>query len=130
MPLMESDLVEAMLSCVEGSLNRTEVRWARGAAACVIAASEGYPGPYRKGAEISGLDQASKVPGVTVFQAGTAVDNGRLVTSGGRVLGVAGRAADLEGALEASYRAMGLISFQGMHFRTDIGRRDRRPAGI
>ncbi len=129
MPLLESDLVEALLACAEGTLGRTGVKWGRGAAACVIAASEGYPGAYRKGLEIAGLDEAGRVPGVSVFQAGTAVDQGKLVTSGGRVLGVTGCAESLEGALESAYRAMGLITFQGMHYRRDIGRRDQRMAG-
>lgn len=129
MPLLESDLVEAMLACVEGTLGRSEIRWGRRHSACVIAASEGYPGAYRKGREIAGLDEAGRVRGVSVFQAGTVVEKGKLVTSGGRVLGVTGCAESLEGALESAYRAMGLISFQGMHYRRDIGRRGQKTAG-
>lgn len=129
MPLMEGDLVEAMLACIEGTLPRIGVKWRRQASACVIAASEGYPGPYRKGLEITGVDEAGSIPGVTVFQAGTAIENGRLVTSGGRVLGVSGCAADLEGALKTAYQGMELISFPGMHYRRDIGRRERAKTG-
>jgi phosphoribosylamine--glycine ligase len=123
MPLLESDLVEAMLACTDGTLGRTEVKWSRRASACVIAASEGYPGAYRKGLAIDGLEAAERVPGVTVFQAGTAVKQGNLVTAGGRVLGVTGCAETLDKALEAAYRAMSLVSFEGMHYRRDIGRR-------
>ncbi len=125
MPLMEGDLVEAMMACLEGTLPRIELKWRRQAAACVIAASGGYPGPYRKGLEIAGVDEAGSLPGVTVFQAGTALENGKLVTAGGRVLGVTGCSTDLEGALKAAYQGMELISFDGIHYRRDIGRREQ-----
>lgn len=124
MPLMEGDLVEAMLACIEGTLPKVDIKWRRQAAACVIAASGGYPGPYRKGLEITGVDEAGKIEGVTVFQAGTFLENDRLVTSGGRVLGVTACAADLGRALDSAYRVMDCISFPGMHYRRDIGRRE------
>ncbi len=85
---LESDLVEAMEACVEGRLSDTELRWAPGASACVIASSGGYPGSYKTGFPIKGLEAAGRVPGVQVFHSGTAVKDGEIVTNGGRVLGV------------------------------------------
>lgn len=123
LPLLETDLVEVMLACLEGTLNRLEIKWARQASACVVAASEGYPGRYRAGMEISGIEQAKSLPQVEVFQAGTALKDGRLVTAGGRVLCVSARGADLDQALQRAYEAMGRINFSGMHYRRDIGRR-------
>ena len=83
---LDSDLVEAMEACVEGRLSETELRWTPGASACVIASSEGYPGAYKTGLPISGLEAAGRIPGVQVFHSGTAEAGGRLATSGGRVL--------------------------------------------
>jgi len=97
-----------------------------GAAVCVNIASGGYPGRYATGHEITGVDAAEAVPGVRVFHAGTAVCDGRLVTAGGRVLGVTAVGADVARAIEAAYDAVGKIHFEGMHCRTDIGRRPGR----
>jgi len=123
LPLLESDLVEVMLACLDGTLNRLEIKWARRASACVVAASEGYPGRYRPGLEISGLERVKTLPEVVVFQAGTAMKEGRLVTAGGRVLCVSAQGRDLDQAIQRAYEAMALINFPGMHYRRDIGRR-------
>jgi phosphoribosylamine--glycine ligase len=120
---LESDLFEALEACVEGRLSETEFRWKPGASACVVAASGGYPGSYTNGHEIAGLQEAAKVPGVVVFHAGTALVGGKIVTNGGRVLGVTATAETLEGALKRAYDAMGKIRFEGMYYRRDIGRR-------
>ena len=98
-------------------------------AVCVNVASPGYPGPYPTGAEITGLVDASAIPGVEVFQAGTARRDGRLVTAGGRVLGVTAVADDLAAAIAAAYEGVRRIHFEGMQYRTDIGRRALGEAG-
>jgi len=120
---LDSDLVEAMQACVEGRLSDTELRWTPGASACVIASSAGYPGAYKTGLPITGLEAAARVPGVQVFHSGTALADGRVVTSGGRVLGVTAAAENLQKALAAAYAAMREIRFNGMYYRRDIGHR-------
>jgi phosphoribosylamine---glycine ligase len=120
---LESDLVEALEACVEGRLSDTEFRWKPGASACVVAASQGYPGSYATGKVISGLDEAAKVEGVEVFHAGTTLVEGQYRTAGGRVLGVTAAGRTLEAALGAVYEATGRISFEGMVYRRDIGHR-------
>ena len=120
---LDSDLVEAMQACVEGRLSDTELRWTPGASACVIASSAGYPGAYKTGLPITGLEAAARVPGVQVFHSGTALADGRVVTSGGRVLGVTAAAENLQKALAAAYAAMREIRFDGMYYRRDIGHR-------
>jgi phosphoribosylamine--glycine ligase len=123
LPRMETDLVEALEACVEGRLSATEFRWKPGASACVVAASQGYPGSYESGKVIAGLEEAARIPGVEIFHAGTRLEDGQYKTSGGRVLGVAATGDSLEEALGSAYEAMGRISFEGMVFRRDIGRR-------
>jgi len=118
---MESDLVEGFEACVEGRLSDTEFRWRPGASACVVAASEGYPGSYAAGKRISGLDAAGEV--AQVFHAGTTLLNGEYVTSGGRVLGVTAAADTLQEALTLAYEGMSRIHFDGMYYRRDIGYR-------
>jgi len=93
------------------------------AAVCVAVASGGYPGAYATGVPIAGVDDAEALAGVQVFHAGTALRDGRLVTAGGRVLGVTAVADDVASAIERAYQAVGRIRFEGMHFRKDIGRR-------
>ncbi|HEY0796180.1 MAG TPA: phosphoribosylamine--glycine ligase, partial [Acidisarcina sp.] len=120
---LESDLVEGLEACVEGRLSDTEFRWRPGASACVVASSAGYPGAYTAGKKISGLDAAAAVAGAHVFHAGTTFRDGDLYTSGGRVLGVTAAADSLENALGLAYEGIEQISFDGMYFRRDIGRR-------
>jgi phosphoribosylamine---glycine ligase len=120
---LESDLVDALEACVEGRLSESEFRWKPGASACVVAASEGYPGSYTVGHAINGLEAAAQVPGVEIFHAGTAQDGEIIRTAGGRVLGVTATGETLEAALRLAYEAMGKISFEGMVFRRDIGSR-------
>jgi phosphoribosylamine--glycine ligase len=121
---LESDLVDAMEACIDGQLAEIELRWSQGASVCVIASSAGYPGSYKTGFPITGLDGARRVPGLEVFHSGTADSgNGKIVTAGGRVLGVTAAADSLEQALGRVYDALGEIHFEGMYFRRDIGHR-------
>jgi len=126
-PLMmrlESSLVELVEACVDGRADRIRPRWSSDAAVCVVMAAEGYPGGYRKGDVIEGLDDALACEGAMVFHAGTARDDrGRWVTAGGRVLGVTARGATVATAIENAYRAVDCIRWRGVHFRKDIGRR-------
>jgi phosphoribosylamine--glycine ligase len=118
LPLVASDLVQALYACATGSLKNTTLSWHNQSAVCVVAASRGYPGSYEKGKTITG--ELSDTPDVAIFHAGTKLENGRLVTSGGRVLGVTGIAPDLTAAKEKAYAALTKIKFEGMYFRTDI----------
>ena len=125
---LDSDLVDAMEACVDGRLSDTELRWNPGASACVIASSSGYPGKYQTGFPITGLEAAARVPGVQVFHSGTALTGGRIVTNGGRVLGVTAAGENLAAALSRAYEAMVEIGFDGMYYRHDIGHRALRPS--
>jgi len=133
MPRLKSDLVEAMLATTEGNLSKFTrfggLTWDSRACVCVVCASGGYPGDYEKGKEIFGLDEAAKMKDVVVFHAGTKkVANPtsplpRLVTNGGRVLGVTGLGHTIKEAIDKTYRAVEKISFERMHYRRDIGRK-------
>jgi phosphoribosylamine--glycine ligase len=120
---LESDLVDAMEACIDGRLAESELRWMPGASACVIASSSGYPGKYKTGLPIRGLSEAARVPGVQVFHSGTALRDGQVVTSGGRVLGFTAAAESLQEALSRAYEAAALVDFDGMYLRHDIGHR-------
>ena len=120
---LESDLLAALEACVDGTLADAEFKWKPGASACVIASSGGYPGSYQTGFEITGLDAVAKMPEVQVFHSGTAFSGGKVLTSGGRVLGVTAAAPTLTEALDKAYEAVGKIQFEGMYFRRDIGHR-------
>lgn len=122
LPLLRSDLLDVLEACVDGALSPCGVRWRDGAAATVVAASEGYPGSYPKGRAITGTAEAAAFPGVTVFHAGTRrAEDGQLLTAGGRVLAVTGVGADLRAALARAYAGIAQIHFAGMHYRRDIG---------
>jgi phosphoribosylamine--glycine ligase len=122
---MEEDLVPLLAAIARGERLAPAPPWSTGgrAAVCVAIASGGYPGPYPTGLEITGIDRAEAGPGVQVFHAGTTRRHGRLVTAGGRVLGVTAVADDLTAAVAAAYEGVGRIHFEGMHYRTDIGRK-------
>ena len=118
--LLDSDLLEIFQACREGRLDTVDIRWKKDAACCLVLASGGYPGSYGKGYPITGLDEAGK--SATVFHAGTALKDGQVVTSGGRVLGVTAVAPTLDQAIDAAYAAAEPIHFEAMTFRHDIGR--------
>jgi phosphoribosylamine--glycine ligase len=122
---MEEDLVPLLLAVARGERLPAPPPWTNAgrAAVCVAVASGGYPGRYTTGQEITGVDAAEARPGVQVFQAGTARRQGRLVTAGGRVLGVTAVAEDLTAAIAAAYEGVSRIHFEGMHYRSDIGRK-------
>lgn len=119
LPLLKSDLLELMIAALDGTLGRKQVEFHSGAAVCVVMAAGGYPGSYEKGKPISGLNDLPE--NVVVFHAGTALENGQVVTSGGRVLGLTARGGDLKSALRQVYAATNVIDFQGKFFRKDIG---------
>jgi phosphoribosylamine--glycine ligase len=124
LPLLDSDLLGIAAACADGCLADIEITWKPGAAACVVLASDGYPGKYRMGHEIRGLDSTTQ--DTAVFHAGTKTIDGKIVTAGGRVLGVTGWGATLPAALAHAYAAVGRITFAGMQYRQDIGQRARR----
>jgi len=115
---LESDLVDLLEATIDGRLDGVEARWTADSAVCVVLASQGYPGDYATGRRISGLEDLPE--GVTVFHAGTREENGQVVTSGGRVLGVTALAGDLAAARERAYAAVEGITFEGRQFRRDI----------
>lgn len=122
LPLLETPLLEVMLAVSEGRLDKTPVRFRDAASACVVLASAGYPGSYRKSLPIEGLD-GDFGQDVHIYHAGTALVDGTAVTSGGRVLGVQASAPDLPKAIQRAYDAAGKIRFEGARMRTDIGAR-------
>ena len=118
--LLDSDLMDIFTACREGTLDRLDIRWKDQAACCLVLASGGYPLDYKKGHPISGLEEAGR--SAVVFHAGTKLgENGEYLTNGGRVLGVTALGDTLDQAIAAAYAAAKPISFQDMHFRTDIG---------
>jgi phosphoribosylamine--glycine ligase len=118
---LESDLVEICEAVIDKRVGSTSIEWSADSSVCLVAASGGYPGEFEKGKPISGLDDAGSVEGVVVFHSGTGRDEqGRFITSGGRVLGVTARANTLQKARTKAYDAMSRIKFEGMHYRTDI----------
>ena len=129
LPLLKSDLAEILMSIVEGELSLEEVEWTEDFAVCVILASAGYPGKYEKGKEIFGLGKAEGAKDVLIFHAGTKKDRQKLLTNGGRVLGVTALGRDVEEAIGKAYGAVEKINFNGVQFRRDIGYRVRRAKG-
>lgn len=120
LPRLENDLVDLLEASVDGTLDRTELNWSSQFSVCVVMASGGYPGSYPKGKVITGIEKADALPNTKVFHAGTAMKEGRIVTNGGRVLGVTAWAPTLSEAREAAYRAVALIEFEGAQYRRDI----------
>ena len=122
LPLLDSDMAEIMMACVNGNLADLDIQWKDGAAVCVVMAAGGYPQSYRKGDVISGLDKAAEL-GATVFHAGTAAKDGNIVTNGGRVLGVTAIGTDVQKAVDNAYAAVKSIHFDDVHYRNDIAYR-------
>ena len=120
---MKGDLVEVLEACLKGRLDEVSVGWDPRAAVCVVMASGGYPGTYEKGKEIHGLEEAEGMEDVWVFHAGTTFKDGRFFTAGGRVLGVTGLGETIPEAIERTYRAVERISWEGVHYRRDIGQK-------
>jgi len=120
---MKGDLVPILNASVDGSLSKVDVPWDDRAAVCVVMASRGYPGSYEKGKEIHGLDEVEGEEDVMVFHAGTAMVKGKVVTSGGRVLGVTALGMGVKEAIERAYSAAEKIHWEGAYYRRDIGRK-------
>ncbi len=122
LPLLNSDLVDIMLACADGTLAEQDIQWSDGAAVCVVMAAGGYPKAYKKGDAITGLDEA-KNAGALIFHAGTAHKDGQIVTDGGRVLGVVAKADTVRAAVDKAYAGVEKISFKDAFYRKDIAHR-------
>jgi phosphoribosylamine--glycine ligase len=121
MPRLASDLLPALMAARDGELKNFSLRWRNDTALCVVMAAKGYPGAYRKGSEIRGLDKAGAVPGVTVFHAATKADGARVLANGGRVLGVTALGATIAEAQTRAYEAVDAITWDDGFCRRDIG---------
>ncbi len=126
LPLLEDDFAELAVGISEGRMPSKSLTWKQQAATCVVVASGGYPGEYEKGKEISGLDRLDETDGVFAFHADTAMRDGKLVTNGGRILGVTALADDLGGSIDLAYEAVERIRFENRYFRRDIGQKGLR----
>ena len=122
LPRLKTDLLDVIDAVIDERLSELSIQWSQEACACVVMASGGYPGSYPKGIEITGLDENGQVDGAIVYHAGTAYQDGRFFTNGGRVLGVTALGDTLDEALDKAYGAVKTIRFDGAHYRTDIGR--------
>ena len=120
---MKGDIVPILEACIKGNLSQYQIEWDSRASVCVVMASKGYPGDYERGKAIKGLEEVSRMKDVFVFHAGTALKDGQMVTNGGRVLGVTGLGEDIPKAIEKTYEAVKKISWDGVHYRKDIGRK-------
>lgn len=123
LPMLGNDLYELMDACVEGRLHEYEINNHDGSAACVVMASGGYPGKYEKGYPIEISDALRQDDEIQVFHAGTKIKHGKLVTDGGRVLGVTGWGEDIQGAIDKAYKGVSGVDFMDMHYRNDIGQK-------
>jgi phosphoribosylamine--glycine ligase len=127
-PRLKSDLLPALIACHDGMLDQIDLRWMSEAALTVVMAANGYPGSYAKGSEIRGVAEAGKLPGVTIFHAGTKRDpDGRLLAEGGRVLNVTALGATVAEAQKRAYAAIDRIDWPGGFCRRDIGWRALEP---
>ena len=120
---MESDIVPLFEACINGTLEQCDLKWKPETAVCVVMAAKGYPGSYEKGKEIFELDGAGSLPDVVVFHAGTKLEDGKVLTNGGRVLGVTATGSDTSSAIAKAYEAVSKIKWDGIHYRKDIGAR-------
>lgn len=123
LPLLDTDIVDIFEAIWNGTLDKLDIKWKNAAAACVVMASGGYPKKYETGIKINGLDTKGQVEDAFVYHAGTKLENGNIVTAGGRVLGVTSTGDNLKLALDKAYQAVDKIKFDKAHFRTDIGKK-------
>ena len=121
--MLKTDLLDIMEAIEEQRLSDLDIHWKRGACACVILASGGYPEKYETGKEITGLNEKGQLEHAAVYHAGTKLDGERLLTAGGRVLGITASGDTLKAALDAAYAAASQVQFEKMHYRRDIGQR-------
>ena len=120
LPRIKSDLLPLLEATIDGKIDSQKMEWDKRASVTVVLASAGYPGKYETGKVISGLDEAAKLDAVEVFHAGTKIADGKMVTSGGRVLAVTALGATIADARERAYQAVSSIRFEGCHYRRDI----------
>ena len=120
---MQSDIVPLFEACIDSTLGKCSLEWKKESTVCVVMAAKGYPASYEKGKEIRGLEAAGEQKDVVVFHAGTKAEGDRVLTSGGRVLGVTALGTDTGTAIESAYSAVGKIEWDGIHYRKDIGRK-------
>jgi phosphoribosylamine--glycine ligase len=123
LPLLDTDLVEIIDAAVNCGLDEIEVKWKSESAVTVVAASGGYPGEYATGKLIEGIDRDPQSEGCLIFHAGTRIENGQVLTDGGRVLAVTGTGQDITEAASRAYAGIKHIHFEGMHYRHDIAGR-------
>jgi phosphoribosylamine--glycine ligase len=121
LPRLKTDLLDIMEHCVDGTLDKINIEWDDNACVCVVLASGGYPVEYKKGYEITGLEEAEKDKNIVIFHAGTAIKDGKFVTNGGRILGITALGKDIDDARETAYAAVDKVNFEKKHFRHDIG---------
>ncbi|MBS4023778.1 MAG: phosphoribosylamine--glycine ligase [Dethiobacter sp.] len=126
LPRLKNDLCAVMMSVINNRLHEKQLEWHENHTVCVVMASGGYPGSYKKGMAINGLNEAAALDDVFVFHAGTAFKKGKTVTAGGRVLGVTAWGDTLPQALDRAYKAVDVITFEGAHYRRDIGQKALR----
>ncbi len=122
LPRMKNDIIDVFEACIDGKLDEIDLEFEDNAAVCVVLASDGYPVSYEKGFEIKGLEKFDDMDGYYVFHAGTKLDDGKIVTNGGRVLGVTAKGDTLKEARTNAYEATKLIDFDNKYMRTDIGK--------
>ena len=122
LPRMKNDIIEVVEACIDGTLDKVNLQFEENAAVCVVLASEGYPVKYDKGLPISGLEEFKKHEGYYCFHAGTKLDDGRIVTNGGRVLGITAKGRDLKEARANAYAAAEWVRFDNKYMRHDIGK--------
>jgi phosphoribosylamine--glycine ligase len=120
---LKTDFMDVAMAVADERLSDIDIEWNSDPAVCVVMSSSGYPGQYRKGDVITGIDEANKMEGVHVFHAGTAFSADQIVSSGGRVLGVTATGKDIASAKSRAYEAVEKIHFNGMHYRKDIAAR-------
>lgn len=121
LPILETDIFDIFNACIDGNLETIDIKWSDKASCCVIMASGGYPESYKKGYEITGLEVCENKEDLFVFHAGTKMENGKIVTNGGRVIGVTALGDNLEKAAKKAYDTIDTINFKDRHFRKDIG---------
>ena len=122
---MDTDIIPLFEACIDGTLGQCQVNWKNKSSVCVVMTAEGYPGAYQKGEIISGLKNANSTPEVVVFHAGTKEQDGKVLTNGGRVLGVTATGGNTESAIQRVYDAVSKVNWRGVHYRKDIGSRGR-----
>ncbi len=121
LPRLNSSLLGLIEASIEGNIKNYSLKWNKRACACIVIASGGYPGKYKKGKEIRGLKEVLELPDTTLFHAGTKIEDSKIVTNGGRVLNIVALGKDIENAVNKAYKACRIVSFENMHYRNDIG---------